>query len=455
MKATPSTETDVSGAAPAAVHSRKMASRVARVVVMSAALGGLVASVIAILAVDRLIAEHADQRLRAATITLAGELDEDRHERKPEPLVATVADENGEIAASGIRLAVFEHDALLAGDRWMFAPAPGSCTTKLVAGERQRACATGYHDWTLVAAQRIDESWLHWLYLLSALGAIVLGAGAGALSSFALSHWAVRPLVSVAKGLSAWRPEAPEALELGPPGDYEEVEAIRAALRDMTRRLRLLLDQTQRFAADAAHEIRTPLTTIGAELELLAEECSAAERPALERASARVARLARLVDRLLVLALPSETLRDGFEPVSLADVAETVASELPAEQRARLHLELESEGLVRGDPSLLTSLVENATHNALKFAPEGSITIRVAGGEGTPVVLRVVDSGPGIPPEQRERVFDPFYRAEPGAAAGHGLGLALIAHIARAHGGSGKFADVPRGAELVVNLPAW
>jgi signal transduction histidine kinase len=110
---------------------------------------------------------------------------------------------------------------------------------------------------------------------------------------------------------------------------------------------------------------------------------------------------------------------------------------------------------VRGDSSLLTSLVENAVQNALKFAPDGSITVCVQGGEGAHVVLRVVDSGPGIPPEQRERVFDPFYRAKPGVAAGHGLGLALIAHIARAHGGHAHFEDVPRGAELVIRLPAW
>src|SRR5688572_21734034 len=96
-------------------ETRKLSSRVALVVITSAALGGLSSSGVAIFAVDRLMSEHADQRLRAATVTLAGELDEDREEKQAESLSATVADENGEILTSGIRLSVFEDGRLLAG----------------------------------------------------------------------------------------------------------------------------------------------------------------------------------------------------------------------------------------------------------------------------------------------------------------------------------------------------
>jgi two-component system OmpR family sensor kinase len=264
----------------------------------------------------------------------------------------------------------------------------------------------------LVAAQRLDETWLYWLYALAALGAVLLGAGAGALSSLRLSRWAVKPL--------------------------------------------------ERFAADAAHEIRTPLTALRAELELLAEESQGsasavgdndARRESLQRACARVARLSELVERLLFLAQPTEKLHEGFETLSVADLVEQVASELPEADRARLSLELPSEGLVRGDLALLGSLISNALENAFKFAPEGPVVVRL---EETPdVVLRVADHGPGVPPALRARVFEAFYRERHGGAPGHGLGLALIGHIARAHGGNAAFADPTSGAELVIRLPAW
>jgi signal transduction histidine kinase len=263
----------------------------------------------------------------------------------------------------------------------------------------------------------------------------------------------VRPLEALSRSLATWRPEASTAPELGPPGEYEEVEAIRAALRDLAARLQTLLQQSQRFAADAAHEIRTPLTALRAELELLAEESRAPEREALLRACARVARLSDLVDRLLFLALPPEKLHEGFETLSVADLVEQVASELSEANRLRLELAISSEGLVRGDLALLRSLISNAVENALKFAPEGPVTVRVE--EEGDVVLRVADRGPGIPRELRERVFDAFFRGRQSAAPGHGLGLALIGHIARAHGGSAEFADSGSGAELIVRLPRW
>jgi signal transduction histidine kinase len=425
---------------------------VALVVVTSAALGGLAASGVAIFAVDRLLSEHADQRLRAATVTLAGELDEDSGEKQGDSVRATVADENSEILTSGIRLSVFERGRVLAGEEGVL-PAPNACETSRTGTERWRACALPYGGWSLVAAQRRDERWLYWLYALSALGAVVLGAGAGALSSIRLSRWAVRPLEALSRSLSTWRPEASSALELAAPGDYEEVEAIRGALRDVAARLQTLLQQANRFAADAAHEIRTPLTALRAELELLAEESESTEREALTRACARVERLSGLVDRLLFLALPTEKLSEGFETLSVADLVEQIASELPETHRARLKLELSGEGLVRGDLALLRSAISNGLENAFKFAPDGPVLVRLE--DARDVVLRIADAGPGVLPELRSRVFEAFYRGRQSAAPGHGLGLALIGHIACAHGGSAEFADTTSGAELVIRLPPW
>jgi signal transduction histidine kinase len=189
----------------------------------------------------------------------------------------------------------------------------------------------------------------------------------------------------------------------------------------------------------------------------------------LERASARVARLSELIERLLVLALPSENLRHGFETVALSEVVQSVVDDLPTASAARLQLQLASEGLVRGEEELLRSLISNALSNALRFAPEGPIALRLteqpsaasaAGSapEGSDAVgtvcLEVQDHGPGIPEELQGRVFEAFYRAAPGATAGHGIGLALVGHIARVHGGQARFIP-SHGALLRVTLPAW
>jgi signal transduction histidine kinase len=437
---------------------RSIASRVAWVALTSAALGGLAAAIVAILAVDRLIADAADQRLRAATVTLAGELDEEGKET-PEKIRSTIHDENDEIVTSGIRLAVFRNGALDAGDAFMFAPSAGACESRMVERRRVRACASAYRELVLVAAQPLDEAWLYWLYGCAAFGAVVLGAGTGALSSRALSRWAVDPLDTLARALRKSTPGAPAHLELGPPSEYEEVEAVRRALSDLTLRLQVQLDQATRFAADAAHELRTPLTALRAELELLAEEQPGAQEPALERACTRVKRLSALVDRLLVLALPSDNLRQGFEAVALADLAEEVRQDLPEAERARVKLALSDDGLVRGDPRLLVSLIANALGNALKFAPDGSIELRLdqnaTASGASEVRLQISDEGPGIPPALRDRVFQPFYRVNAGAVSGHGLGLALIAHIAQAHAGSAEFEGGQTGARLLVRLPAW
>lgn len=454
----PSNTTDTTLSVP---RLRSMASRVAVVVLASAALGGLAASIVAILAVDRLIAGQADQRLMAATVTLAGELDEDRYETNRESVADIVDDENEEIRTSGIRLAVFERTRLAAGDTWTFAPVANDCETRLVSGKRVRACASAYESLLLVAAQPIDSTTLYWLYVLAAAGAIGLGGTVGAVSSIGLSRWAVGPLRALSQTLRSSRPEALGSLELEPRGDYEEVEAIRAALRDLSARVQALLDHASRFAANAAHELRSPLTVLRTELELMAEDGAAPDRAVLDRACERVARLSELLDRLLVLALPSEPLHDGFEAVALADIVEQVAAELPEARRERVAPELASEGLVRGDAALLRSLVVNAVDNALKFAPKGSIRVRVAdgvaaepSGEGH-VLLEVTDEGPGVPPALRTRVFEPFYRVAGGDISGHGLGLALIGHIARAHGGTARFEPRDRGACLAVVLPAW
>ncbi|MBN1608938.1 MAG: HAMP domain-containing histidine kinase [Polyangiaceae bacterium] len=438
-------------------------ARVALAVVTSAAAGTCLAAVVAVVAVDRLLAEQADVRLRGAVVELAGELDEDPPERRSAAVRDELNDENREIAPSGIRLAVLDHGAVIAGDTRAPSVAAGSCTSGGAVGQRVRACAEPYGPWVLVASQSTDVERLWWSYVAAALGALLLGAVSGGALSVGLTRWAVSPLRGLARALCRSDPNTPTSIELGPPTRCEEVEAIRTALSELMDRIQVLLDQAQRFAADAAHELRTPLTVMRAELELLAEEKSGTERKALERACARASRLSDLVERLLVLALPGERLAEGFETVSLGDLVNDVVSQLDETRRARVELELGTEGLVRGDVQLLGSLVSNAIGNALKFSKSGPVTVCVEDRACDPdpdpswVALEVRDMGPGVPAGLRERVFLAFYRArrDRDGNGGHGLGLALIGHIARVHGGRAEFLDVPQGACLLVLLPAW
>jgi hypothetical protein len=237
-----------------------MAQRVALVAVVSAAVGGLVAAILAVVAVDQLILEHLDQRLQAAAQTLAGELDEEQEEREDEgtasaggaagqdvnSVAETLDDENEELAGSGVRLAVHAAGRLLAGDRSLPSVRAGNCETHGVVGARVRVCARPFGDWQLIAGQASDGARLRWLYLLAALAAVALGAASGALLSRWVTRWAVQPLSALSLALAHSRPETAGPVNLGAASDCEEVEAIREELARLIVRVRILLDQAQR-----------------------------------------------------------------------------------------------------------------------------------------------------------------------------------------------------------------
>jgi signal transduction histidine kinase len=297
------------------------------------------------------------------------------------------------------------------------------------------------------------------------LSALLLGGLAGALAASRMSLWALRPLHALSAELRTMRAEEPKpALSTRAEDEPLEVAQIRAALTDLLARIALLLDPARRFAVDAAHELRTPLTTIRGELDLLIEDTTDAKaRAGLERVSEHLLHLSELVERLLLLALPLAEERTSDETVALSDVIEEVIGRLPSALRARVRTTIEVEGLVRGEPRLLAALVRNALDNALKYS-EGTVDVTLREGERS-VVIEVSDRGPGIAKELRERVFESFVRLGRRDAQGHGLGLPLIAHLVRAHGGTVAFVEPSRpddrqpprapGACLRIELPRW
>jgi hypothetical protein len=191
---------------------------------------------------------------------------------------------------------------------------------------------------------------------------------------------------------------------------------------------------------------RTPLTKLRTELELILERHEDSDESLhLGRLVERTEGLTLLVDRLLVLASPHAALKSPTL-VSLAAAVETLASDL---EPGRIEISVGDDGMVLSDAAVLSAMVRNALENALKFSP-GIVHVSVAQ-EGSHLLLRVDDTGPEMPPEQRARVFERFARGS-NQHAGHGIGLALIAHIVAAHDGTVRFVDGP-GAHLEIHLP--
>jgi two-component system OmpR family sensor kinase/two-component system sensor histidine kinase QseC len=215
--------------------------------------------------------------------------------------------------------------------------------------------------------------------------------------------------------------------------------------------------QTQRaFVADAAHELRSPLTALRLELQLLDRAPDeAARREARRHLGAAVERAIHLVGQLLTLARnePREA-AGALASLALAEpVAEGMADVHGAAGVKGLDLSLDAQpATVRGDREALRTLVRNLLDNAVRHAPAGGcVRVRIRpgptadGGAAEGAVLEVADSGTGIPPAERERAFDRFYRRASAPEGGSGLGLAIVKAIADRHGAQVRLGDAPEG----------
>lgn len=426
-------------------------TRVTLVGVASAALGALVAGAVGIAAVDHWLCRGADQRLRGAVAELAGELDEEPKERLLGSLMHELADENAELKPSGIWLSVFRGRVLLAGRGPSRTPDVGDCETQGVLGERTRSCSRAYGVLTLVATTMSDRPRLVWWYLFALFVAGATGASVGGLLGRLGARVAVRPLSAIERELAQLQPG--RDLRLRTETECREIASLRREIEALLVRQKELLDQAEQFAANAAHELRSPLARISARLELCAERLEEPARGEVVEAERQVGQLSALVERLLVLVLPIENLAGGFEAVALDEVIGEVLDCLPVEQRVHTEYCSGPEGLIFGDPELLATLIRNALDNALCHG-KPPVVIWLREGEQR-VVLCVKDEGPGISSHLRERVFRPLVRLGKSTGAGHGLGLSLIDQVARAHGGCAEFVECSGGACLEVVFPAW
>jgi two-component system sensor histidine kinase TctE len=225
-----------------------------------------------------------------------------------------------------------------------------------------------------------------------------------------------------------------------------EVRPLVAELNELLARLRTALDAQSRFIADAAHQLRTPLAALQAQVEAARRETGAAEREAaLARLDAATRRTARLASQLLALARvdPSGDAPLADERVDLQHVVGTHIDDwLQRADAAAIDLGFELEHApTRGDAGLLGELATNLVENALAYSPRGAtVTVRTAV-RGGDALLEVEDNGPGIPAAERDRVFERFHRLPGARAGGSGLGLAIVREIAQRHGATVTLAD--------------
>ena len=292
---------------------------------------------------------------------------------------------------------------------------------------------------------RVRSMWLR-LGLLSAVVLVLVVAVGMALARSVTRP--VRRLRDAAARLADGDLAARADLEGGAP----ELRALADTFNRTAEQLGHLVESQRRFVADASHQLRTPLTALRLRLEMVEPAVPPAARRDVEAALAETARLARLVQSLLVLARTDA----ATPPCATVDVAAVVAERAEAwspvarDNDVAVAVAVDRPGPVpaRAAVGALEQILDNLVSNALDAAPAGStVTLSVSDG-GPGVELHVVDEGPGMSPEAREHAFERFWRPPDASGPGVGLGLAIVAQLASACGGRADLAPGPHGRGL-------
>lgn len=276
----------------------------------------------------------------------------------------------------------------------------------------------------LAAALRTVAPFLLMLPMLGVLIWVLVGRG-------------LRPLTAVARAVTTRTAVALDPLPTS--GAPIEVQGLLQALNDLLARLQRALETQREFIADAAHELRTPLAALSLQVQLAERATDAAARAdAFAELRRGIERATHSVQQLLTLARQEPRAGERpLTPLPLADlVASVVADQLPLAEARQIDLGVratERAGVVTGEADALLILVSNLVDNAIRYTPPGGTVDVAAGEDDSGPFVEVCDSGPGIPPEERERVFDRFYRRAQTDEPGSGLGLAIVQTIAGRH----------------------
>ncbi|MCX4668072.1 HAMP domain-containing histidine kinase [Streptomyces sp. NBC_01381] len=352
--------------------------------------------------------------------------------------------------------------------------AGGEAVVHLAVPTRPGPVSRGAVRITVPRSQIMVDSHAVWLYL-GAAGAGVLAVAA--VVAFAMARWISRPVLALqeaaARVAAGGDLVVPARRTTGPP----EIRRLTETLRMTARRLGHLLAAQRAFAGEASHQLKTPLAALRLRLENLEQDLAPRARRDLEAALAETDRLARTAETLLALSRLEES-GSAPEPIVVdAVVAERVASWAPVAAASGVWLVAagEAAGRVWALPGAVEQILDNLLSNAVRVCPTGgTVTVRThvvrprhrlsrrarrsrgTQEDGAPpqlVELHVVDEGPGLSPEERERAFDRFWRASDAPKGGSGLGLPLVRRLARAAGGDARLDQAPgSGVDAAVTL---
>ncbi len=333
-------------------------------------------------------------------------------------------------------------------------------------GEHARTLGTPYSahaGWVTIASVSLDayDKTLHDVFLELLVGGLAFAAVAG-FGSYGLARAALSPVERLRREVATLS-ERDEDASVQVPGTHDELAALATTMNELLGRLHGSLARQRAFVADASHELRTPFAVLRGELELAGrpgrtrEELVAAVASAAEEAG----RLNRLTDDLLVLARSDSdrlTLR-----LTATDVGGVLARSAEfAKRRAHeagitVRIDAPPMLVAEVDADRLRQAVDNLLDNAIRFSPRGSTVVVAARGAGSTLHVEVRDEGPGFPKDFLPHAFERFRRPDSGRArsdGGAGLGLAIVAAIAAAHGGRALGANAPGGGAVVsIELP--
>ena len=284
---------------------------------------------------------------------------------------------------------------------------------------------------------------------------LLLIALIGALVWFGIDR-GLRPLAALQEAIASRSHRDLSALpEQNAPG---EVRALVHAMNELLARLSSALSAQQRFIADAAHQLRTPLAGIKTQTELLLRQRDPGDvQHSLQQLNTATEQTAHLVNQLLTLARaePGADRVQALQLVDLNALVRNAATEWVPRALARnidLGFDGASPAMLEGEPFLIREMLGNLLDNAIRYTQSGGrVTVRVAAAENR-VQLEVEDNGPGIPAAERERVFERFYRVLGTGTEGCGLGLAIVREIAQGHNAETRLGPGANGSGTSVTI---